>query len=77
MREDWKKFTFLQKILVVIDLVLNPKARDYPFLYCQKVNGQDKYDFSHLKKHLIIKEFDRDERHWLWCIRWLSNSSIG
>lgn len=66
--KDMKEFSLLQKVLVIIDLMLNPRATTYPFLYTDI--DIDK-EYIGLEKHLIIKEFDKDGKHWLWCIRWL------
>ena len=65
MKEDWEKFTPLQKILVIIDLILNPKAPDYPFLY------SDGFIEKLPPNHFGVKGFVKDGKHWVWCIRWI------
>lgn len=69
MKEDFKKFTFLQKVLVIIDLILNPRAYNYPFIYSLKGD----YDFYRIKPpyHLVVKEFIKGDEYHMWCIRWL------
>ena len=68
MKEDFKKFTLLQKVLVIIDLILNPRATNYPFLYTPDFHSIKK---SLPKRHIVIKQFEKDGKHWVWCIRWL------
>lgn len=69
MKEDWKKFNLLQKILVVIDLILNPKSYTYPFLYTEI--KKDMLEIELPPKHLVIKSFIKDNKIWFWCIRWI------
>lgn len=38
MLQDFKKFTFLEKIAVIIDLVLNPRAINYPIAFYEFEN---------------------------------------
>lgn len=70
MWEDFKKFTLLQKVLVVIDLILNPKAINYPFLYQYLIEGVEIYEFN-IPRHLVIKKFIKDGMYHYWCIRWV------
>lgn len=63
--EDWATFSFLQRVLAVIDIILNPKATDWPFLSC---NIADSYELP--KNHWVIKQFNKEDKHWVWCIRW-------
>lgn len=61
----------LRVVLIGIDKILNPKASDYPFLWCDEVRGQEIYDYSCLKRCLIIRKFNEGNKHCIWCIRWL------
>lgn len=61
---DWNKFTWLQRLLAVIDLILNPRASNYPFL-----NSYE--DIELPKRHIAVKSFTKDNVRYYWCIRWL------
>lgn len=65
----------LKYILIAIDKVLNPKATNYPFLYCQKIPGMKIYgrpgQFEINGVFWVVREFDEGNKHWVWIIRWL------
>jgi hypothetical protein len=67
MLNDFKEFSWLQKILALIDLLLNPRAVTYPFI---TVKTGDAWR-SEFKRHLIIKEMTKGDETELWCLRWL------
>lgn len=66
---DFKKFTPLQKLLALIDLILNPRATNWPFLYADYSKESDLPDAP--DNHIIIKSFIKDNKIHYWCIRWL------
>lgn len=46
--KDFKGFTFLEKIVCVLDLILNPKATNYPIAFYEHFDGADYLPEGHL-----------------------------
>lgn len=66
----------LELTLKLIDKILNPRATDYPFMYCSRIPRMKIYprpSISHEAKgkYIVVREFDEGDKHWIWVIRWL------
>lgn len=69
LRLDWHKFTPLQRVLCLIDMVLNPKATTWPCIYTDLSNRSDAYTLP--KGHVAITAKSDSVEYTAWCIRWL------
>jgi hypothetical protein len=57
--------------LLWIDNLINPFAIDEPFMYCDKIEGVEKYELPTDYWLAPVYEFDEEDKHWIWCVRWL------
>ena len=67
MLNDFKKFSLLQKLLALIDLILNPNAYDYPFLVTLNLDMKCPVPSG----YFIVKRYIKNNEQHLWAIRWI------
>lgn len=66
--EDMKSFTLLEKIIVILDLTLNPKAVDYPISFYDDNCPIDIYP----EGHIFTVKFENNK---MLYIRWLGKNN--
>ncbi len=65
--EDMKSFSLLEKIIVVVDLILNPKSTTYPITIYDGIYPIDSYPDG----HLFTVKFENNK---MLYIRWLGKN---
>lgn len=62
--EDFRNFDFIEKVIVLLDLILNPKATDYPVALFSDDCPIDNYP----EGHIFTVRFTDDK---MLYIRWI------
>ena len=68
-KEDFKKFSFFQKFLVILDMILNPSINNYPFGKIDKDTPSKEYEREN--NAIIVHRFDGGKQDNFYCIRWI------
>jgi len=63
------KYTPLQRLLIVVDKILNPKATTLPFYYTEKINGH--FYYKKPERCIVVRRFVENDTIHIWVIRWL------
>lgn len=67
LKDSWQSFTWLQRVLAFIDIILNPEATNWPFIY---TTDMGKF-IQKPPRHFVVKKERKDFLTYYWCIRWL------